>query len=175
MVSLRAERFVLTTIRSPFVEPSSYCSGEARRVKLSNVDSLGMAQFGAGSELAAQCPRAPSPDGWKPWTDAEGPIPDALAHRAEAMAGDASVPLGATESYPLPGVTTLIRVEPRTWSRDAQGALVQGCFRAGGVYLPLDAVVAPSGGDSLSKTISVLTVVSLAVGTAATLAAWGKS
>jgi hypothetical protein len=91
------------------------------------------------------------------------------------MADDASVPLGTTESFPLPGVTTLIRVEPRVWNRDAQGALVQGCFRAGSVYLPVDAVVAPTDSDSLSKTISVLTVVSLAVGTAATLAAWGKS
>lgn len=116
----------------------------------------------------------PPPDGWKPWTDAEGPIPDALAHRANALAGDSAVPLGTTESYPLPGITTLIRVEPRIWSRDAQGALVQGCFRAGGVYLPVDTVSPPTENDSLARTISVLTVVSLAVGTAATLAAWGK-
>jgi hypothetical protein len=137
-----------------------------------------MAQFGAGSELAAQCPRVPSPDGWRAWLpEADGPVPDALTHRAEAVAGDASVPLGTTESYPLPGVTTLIRVEPHIWSRDAQGMLVQGCFRSASIYLPIETppgagVTPPS--DSLSKTIGILTVVSLAVGTAATLAAWGS-
>lgn len=176
MVSLRAERFVLTTIRSPFVEPSSYCSGAGRRVKLSNVDSRGMAQFGAGSELAAQCPRVPPPNGWRPWViDADGPVPDLLASRAEAVANDASVPIGATESYPLPGVTTLIRVEPHTWGRNAQGELVQGCFRAGSIYLPGETVAPPTNPDDrLSKTIGILTAVSLVVGTAATLYTWGK-
>lgn len=135
-----------------------------------------MAQFGAGSELAAQCPRVSSPDGWRPWVDADGPIPDTLAHRAQTMSDDISVPLGTTESYPLPGVTTLVRVEPHTWARNAQGALVQGCFRSVGIYLPYDApsLIPPTSNESLSKTIGVLTVVSLAVGTAATLAAWGK-
>lgn len=64
------------------------------------------------------------------------------------------------------------------WSRDSTGTLVEGCFRAAVVYLPAAAppaagVTAPAG-DNLSKTVGVLTVVSLAVGTAATLAAWGK-
>jgi len=134
-------------------------------------------QFGAGPELAAQCPRVPPPDGWRSWIDADGPIPDALAKRADAMAADAALPLGVTESYPLPGVTTLIRVEPHSWGRDAQGALVQGCFRAGAIFLPS---VAPAGvaltppESGLGKTVAVLTAVSLAVGTIATLAFWGK-
>lgn len=86
------------------------------------------------------------------------------------------MPLGATESYPLPGVTTLIRVEPRIWGRDAQGELVQGCFRSGGIYLPDGETVTPpsSPDDKLSKTIGILTAVSLVVGTAATLVTWGK-
>jgi hypothetical protein len=134
-----------------------------------------MAQFGSGSALAAQCPVAPIPDGWRAWTDADGAIPDALAKRAQAISADQSVPLGATESYPLPGVTTLIRVEPRVWTRDAQGALVQGCWRSTGIFLPSGAgVTPPSSGDSLSRTVGLLTAVSLAVGTAATLAAWKR-
>jgi hypothetical protein len=134
-----------------------------------------MAQFGSGSALAAQCPVAPIPDGWRAWTDADGAIPDALAKRAQAISADQSVPLGATESYPLPGVTTLIRVEPRVWTRDAQGALVQGCWRSTGIFLPSGAGVAPpSSGDNLSRTVGILTAVSLAVGTAATLAAWKR-
>jgi hypothetical protein len=135
-----------------------------------------MAQFGAGPELAAQCPTVPAPDGWRPWTDAEGPIPEALEKRAAAFVADLSIPLGSTESYPLPGVTTLIRIEPRVWSRDAVGNLVQGCFRSGGIYLPDGGVTSPQekGGSGWEKTIAVLTVASLAVGTAATLYSWGK-
>ena len=94
------------------------------------------------------------------------------------MAADQSVPLGTTESYPLPGVTVLIRVEPHVWGRDAQGALVQGCFRVSMAYLPIGSaaaagITAPSDAG-LSRTVGVLTVVSLAVGTTATLAAWAK-
>ena len=71
-----------------------------------------MVQFGAGSALAAQCPVVPTPDGWKPWfLDTDGPVPEALLARAVALAADQSIPLGTTESFPLPGVTTLIRVE----------------------------------------------------------------
>lgn len=138
-----------------------------------------MAQFGAGSQLAAQCPVAPIPEGWRAWTDAEGPIPDALAQRAKAVIDDPAVPLGTTESYPLPGVTTLIRIEPRVWARDEQGNLVQGCFRSAGIYLPSGAPegagVTPPSSSGWDKAIAVLTVASLAVGTAATLHAWGSS
>lgn len=136
-----------------------------------------MAQFGIGPELAAQCPQASTPDGWRPWSpDADGPIPDALAARAAALVGDQATALGATESYPLPGVTTLIRIEPRVWGRDAQGALVEGCFRSGGVYLPYGtpAGAATPSDDKLAKTVGVLTAVSLVVGTAATIATWGR-
>lgn len=145
-----------------------------------------MAQFGVGPELAAQCPSIAPLIGWRPWSpDVDGPIPDALAARAQVAASNASADLGAVESYPLPGVTALIRVEPHVWGRDAQsGALVQGCFRAGGIYLPdgsatSESINAPTssvagiaGMDKLSKTIAVLTALSLAVGTAATLASW---
>lgn len=137
-----------------------------------------MAQFGVGPELSAQCPRVPTPDGWRTWTDADGAIPEMLSKRAQALVDDASTPLGATESYPLPGVTTLIRVEPRVWGRDAQGALVQGCFRVGAVFLPSGtpggAGITPPTDNKTAKVIGVLTAVSLAVGTVATLATWGK-
>lgn len=136
-----------------------------------------MAQFGVGPELAAQCPPASLPDGWRYWSDVDGPVPDALAARAQAAANDETVALGATQSYPLPGVIALIRVEPHIWARDTSGNLVQGCFRVGGIYLPANTPVAvspPSNPDSLSKTIGALTIASLAVGTLATIATWGK-
>jgi hypothetical protein len=128
-----------------------------------------MAQFGADPALAAHCPTAPAPDGWREWTDAQGPIPDALLKRAQALVDDSTVPLGATESYPIPGVTTLIRVEPRVWSRDAQGNLQQGCFRSAGVYLPDAPAVTPPTADGTSKLVGWLTAASLAVGTVATI------
>jgi hypothetical protein len=135
-------------------------------------------QFGIGPELAAQCTRVTVPDGWRAWTDAEGPVPDGLAKRAAALAADTNISLGATESYPLPGVTTLIRVEPRAWGRDEKGDLVQGCFRSSGIYLPDDAPegagITPPTTSKLDKAVGVFTVVSLVVGTVATLATWGK-
>ncbi len=139
-----------------------------------------MAQFGAGPELAAQCPRVPPPDGWRAWTDADGPVPDALLKRAQAMVTDQSLPLGSTESYPLPGVTTLIRVEPRSWGRNDKGDLVQGCFRAGGIFLPVAApegagAVTPPGPSKLDRTVGILTAISLVVGIGGAIAAWGKS
>jgi hypothetical protein len=138
-----------------------------------------MAQFGPGPQLAAQCPQVSVPEGWRAWTDADGPVPSALMARAQALAGDSSVPLGATESFPLPGVTTLLRTEPRDWMRDAQGTLVEGCFRVTGIYLPAEAAAgagaaAPAGTDTLTKTIAILTAASLAVGIVASLAAWGS-
>lgn len=140
------------------------------------VSFRGMAQFGAGPTLAAQCPRVPPPDGWRAWLpETDGPVPDALASRAQAFASDASIPLGATESYPLPGVTTLLRIEPRVWGRDAQGGLVQGCFRTGGIFLPdgsSEPVTPPTAG--IDKAVGVLTAVSLAVGTVVTLSTWKR-
>ena len=139
-----------------------------------------MAQFGAGSALAAQCPVVPIPDGWRSWSDADGPVPDALAQRAQAIVVDLTAPLGATESYPLPGVTTLIRIEPRVWGRDAKGTLVEGCFRAAGIYIPdgspEGAGVTPPSSPSSKWTgvLTILTVASLAVGTAATIHGWAR-
>lgn len=136
-------------------------------------------QFGAGPELAAQCTHATTPDGWRAWLpESDGPLPEGLAKRAAALAADPGIPLGVTESYPLPGVTTLIRVEPRAWAHDASGALVQGCFRSGGVYLPDDTpegagVVTPPT-SRIDKAVGIFTIVSLVVGTAATLYSWGK-
>lgn len=131
-----------------------------------------MAEFGAGPELAAQCRTAPTPDGWRAWTDADGPVPDTLTKRAQALVDDPSVPLGATESYPLPGVTVLLRVEPRVWSRDARGNLTQGCFRSVGIYLPEteSSITSPATTtDGTGKVVGVLTAISLVVGIGATV------
>lgn len=117
-----------------------------------------------------------TPDGWRPWTDADGPVPDPLTQRARTLVDDQETPLGATVSHPLPGVTTLLRLEPRVWGRNAEGALVEGCFRSAGIYLPggASSITPPTSDNKLAKTISILTVASLAVGTIATLAKWGS-
>jgi hypothetical protein len=102
--------------------------------------------------------------------------------RGQALIDDHTVALGSTESYPIPGTTVLIRVEPHVWGRDPNGNLIQGCFRSVGIYLPtgtppVSEVVTPPSEEEgkLSKTIGVLTAVSLVVGTVATLATWGRS
>lgn len=140
-----------------------------------------MAEFGAGPELAAQCPpRVPIPDGWRAWTDADGPVPDALLQRSKALIDDAAIPLGTTESYPLPGVTTLMRIEPSLWGRVGNGDLVQGCFRSAGIYLPANSALVKSitekkeGISPTTKLIGGLTVVSLTVGIIATVATLRK-
>jgi len=128
-----------------------------------------MAQYGAGTELAAQCPRLEPPNGWRAWSAGDGPIPEAVAQRALALSNDISVPLGTTESYPLPGVTALIRVEPHMWQASTGN---QGCYHAAAVYLPQSALAASSNADSLGKTIAVLTAASLFIGIVVTLSNW---
>lgn len=102
-------------------------------------------------------------------------MPPDLLERSRQVAES---PIGTTESFPIPGVTTLIRSEPHVWGYDDSGALVKGCFQSGGVYVPTghETVIAPerSGPSRLEITVGVLTVLSLAVGTAATLSAWKK-
>jgi len=140
-----------------------------------------MAQFGTGPQFAAQCPRVDAPDGWRAWLDTDGPVPDALAQRARAMAADASVAMGASENFPLPGVVALLRVEPRVWVRDSSNALVEGCFRVGAVYLPSESpatVQAPAVADVESvwtKAAAILTAVTLGTGIIATLSSWAAS
>jgi len=104
----------------------------------------------------------------------DGPVPDALAKRSQTLVDDPSVPLGTTESYPLPGVMVLVRIEPHAWGRDAQKNLIPGCFRAGGLYLPSAAPAVGSTTDGWTKAVAVFTVASLVVGTVATLATWAK-
>lgn len=134
-------------------------------------------QFGVGPEIAAQCAQMPTPDGWRAWLENDGPIPDALAKRAAALGSDTSIPLGATESYPLPGVTTLMVVEPHLWGRDDKGNLVQGCFRAVGIYLPVAEELRPpsAGRSKLETTIGVLTATSLVIGIGASVWHWKKA
>lgn len=133
-----------------------------------------MTQFGAGPDFAAQCPRVTVPEGWRAWVSMDGPIPETLSQRMTALAADA--PLGATENFQIPGVTTLLRVEPHAWSQDeSTGELVQGCFRGVSVYLPTGApttdTVPPKeeGFSTTTKIIAGLTVVSLTVGIIATV------
>jgi hypothetical protein len=97
--------------------------------------------------------------------------------RAQALIDDASLPLGTTESYPLPGVTAFLRLEPHVWSRNEKGELIQGCFRSVGIYLPDDA---PEGAgvytpekDKWERAATILTVASLVVGIGAVF--WGRS
>jgi len=128
--------------------------------------------YGAGAGYAAKCPRGVIPSGYRYWNEGEdGPIPAALVARANALANDLAIPLGVTESFPLPGVTALLLVEPHTWTRDRQGNPLEGCFHACGAYVPTGGVEPTppvQQMSSLSKTAAVLTIVSLSAGLAFT-------
>jgi len=135
-----------------------------------------MVKFGAGPDFAAQCPQTAPLDGYRAWIEADGPVPDELAKRAAALGADTTLPIGATESYPIPGVTALMRVETHAWGRDDKGNLVQGCFRAVGIYVP-ELVAAGAGlnvpsSSRLETTIQVLTAASLIIGIGASVVAW---
>lgn len=138
-----------------------------------------MAQFGPGTQLAAQCPRPDAPDGFRLWSpDWDGPVPDPLAQRATTMAKDSSVPMGAVEGFPLPGVVALIRVETHVWGTDGAGKLTAGCFRVAGVYLPVEktTLVQPVTRESTwTKTAAILTAVTLSIGLVASLTSWASS
>jgi len=140
-----------------------------------------VAQTGVGPQFAAQCPRPAPPDGWRLWNETvDGPVPSALANRGIDMALDPGVPMGATESFPLPGVVALLRVETHVWGPDpgSAGKIVAGCFRVTGVYLPAETttLVQPVTRESdWTKVAAVLTAVTLSIGLAATLASWAGS
>ena len=138
-----------------------------------------MTQFGPGTQLAAQCPRPDAPDGFRLWSpDWDGPVPDTLAQRATVMAKDSSVPMGAVEGFPLPGVVALIRVETHVWGLDGAGKFVAGCFRVAGVYLPLETrtLVQPLTRESVfTKGAAILTAITLSIGLVARLSAWASS
>jgi len=126
-----------------------------------------MVVYGSGPAYAAQCPAPVIPAGYRYWNpDIDGPVPAPLAARAQAVASDQTVPLGATESFPLPGVTVLIVCEPHAWSTDAAGNAVEGCFHGATVFLPTGAAppAAPTAPSSLSTAVGVLTLVSLVAG-----------
>jgi hypothetical protein len=99
--------------------------------------------------------------------------------RSKALVDDPAIPLGTTESYPLPGVTTLMRVEPSLWGRVGSD-LVQGCFRSAAIYVPAQSALVKSieekkeGISQTTKLIGGLTIVSLTVGIIATVTSLRK-
>jgi len=78
--------------------------------------------FGQGTTLQSACPAFPSaPEGYVVWnTNVNGAVPADVQARAVALTKDPAKTLGYTETIYSGGVPLLLRVDPHTWSTDAQ-------------------------------------------------------
>lgn len=126
-----------------------------------------MVQYGSGASFQSQCPAfPPAPPGYDVWNEEEnGPVPaDVVAH-AKSLAGDMTLPLGYSDTVYSGGVPLIVRVDPHTWTTDAQGNVVPGCYHGATVYVPLPGQPAQPSSGSSSPGPGTLFTLSLILGT----------
>lgn len=124
-------------------------------------------QYGTGASYQASCPPFPAPpagyNAWSAYTN--GPIPSDIQAKATALSNDMTKPLGYTETVYAGGVPLLLRVDPHTWTTDAQGNAVAGCLHGVGVYVPSPSSLPPAGATQSGQTTSnTLLVISIGLG-----------
>ncbi|SRR5579883_2612092 len=134
-------------------------------------------QYGSGASFQSQCPAfPPPPPGYDVWNEEEnGPVPAAVVAHAKSLAGDMSLPLGYSDTVYSGGVALIVRVDPHTWTTDAQGNVVPGCYHGATVYVPQPGQPATPSSGSSSPGPGTLFTLSLALGTvvsALTLYEW---
>ena len=102
--------------------------------------------FGQGTTLQSACPAFPSaPEGYVVWnTNVNGAVPADVQARAVALTKDPAKTLGYTETIYSGGVPLLLRVDPHTWSTDAQGGAIPGCFKGFDVWIPTPGASPPT-------------------------------
>lgn len=121
--------------------------------------------WGSGSQAQALCPAfLPAPPGYVAWdTSVNGPIPANIQQQATALANDLTKPLGYTSTVYVSGIPVLVRVDAHTWTTDASGNEVSGCYHGADVWIPAVNVTPPSPSNSTTNT---LLVASLGLGAA---------
>lgn len=126
-----------------------------------------MVQYGSGASFQSQCPAfPPAPPGYDVWNEeTNGPVPAAVVSHAKSLAGDMTLPLGYADTVYSGGVPLIVRVDPHTWTTDAQGNVVPGCYHGATVYVPLVAPSPPTPSSSSSSSAGALFTVSLLLGT----------
>lgn len=119
--------------------------------------------YGQGASYQALCPAfPPAPAGYVAWdTSVNGAIPANVLEHAQALANDATKPLGYTDTVYSGGVPLLVRVDAHTWTTDAQGNVVAGCFHGADVFVPV--VQAPASASS-TPTMGGLFLLSVGLG-----------
>jgi hypothetical protein len=127
------------------------------------------ASYGTGASFQQQCPAfPPGPPGYIPWdTSRNGPIPAEIVAHAKTLADDMSKPLGYSDTVYSGGVPIIVRVDAHTWTTDASGNAVEGCFHGADVWVPSGGASPASSGSS-SSTGNTLLTASLLVGLVAT-------
>jgi hypothetical protein len=123
--------------------------------------------YGTGASLQGTCPAfPPPPDGYAAWnTNVNGSVPANVVARAKALANDMSKALGYTETIYSGGVPLLLRVDAHTWSTDASGNPIAGCFHGVDVWVPTPGSTPPAVSTSSSSSPnSTLWALSLGLG-----------
>lgn len=101
--------------------------------------------YGTGESYQASCPGFPPPPaGYVAWSEnVNGAVPANVVARAKALSNDMTKSLGYTETIYSGGVPLLLRVDAHTWTTDASGNAVAGCFHGVDVWVP-----SPNGAQS---------------------------
>jgi hypothetical protein len=125
--------------------------------------------YGQGASYQGSCPTfPPPPPGYSTWNvDVNGQVPADVVARAKVLASDMTKPLGYTETIYSGGVSLILRVDPHTWTTDAKGNYVAGCFHGVSVYIPMPETASSSSGGSIlpsNDTITTLFMLSLGLG-----------
>ena len=123
-------------------------------------------QFGSGDSYQSACPPFPPPPaGYAAWNaSVNGAVPANVQAAASALANDMSKPLGFTSTVYSGGVAILLRVEPHTWTTNAAGDVVAGCFHGCGAYLPQPGTSPTSPPAQAGMTGTGLLVASIGLG-----------
>jgi len=120
-------------------------------------------QYGSGASFQAQCPAfPPAPNGYVAWdTNVNGPIPSDVQAHAKTLANDMSKPLGYSDTIYSSGVPIVVRVDAHTWTTDASGNVVEGCFHGADVFVPVpgSSPATPASSSSPSASLFSLALV----------------
>jgi len=111
--------------------------------------------------LGACPPTPPPPDGYRVWDEKiDGTPPSAAVALATQLAFHSNQPYGFMETVCVGGEPLIVRVDPHTWSHDAQGNLITGCFHGATVYRPTSkipcAANTPTAPEPASRTVRII-------------------
>jgi hypothetical protein len=117
--------------------------------------------------MLGACPPTPLPPaGYRVWDEkVDGMPPSVAVALANQLAFHSNQPYGFMETVCVNGEPLIVRVDPHTWSHDAQGNLITGCFHGATVYRPTSKIPCAAGTPTpelaTSRTVRVIEFVFL--------------